>query len=335
MARYVLGGNGTGRRSVVVEAAPMTVTVTVTGGAGAVAGAWRAGRPDPDALCHTPTLLLLPHVADTSLVRVVPAGTRSFPDGATLTVVLRTERPGGGDDITRGPLPVGGLGIRDVVEITAEGGTLRVSACESAAEEALGPLATEVRARVRQTLGVDRLDPVRRIGIGLVVDVSASMTAALRDGSVRAVVDVIAGLATVVGRDVHVPACLLTDPPVWLPAGVPPGDLAAAVVAGIDRCGLGVGFRLPVDVLDADVVLVVTDAVPPAPVTDPGCRLVLTGAPATPGGRPVALAPPPPGVGATEHLLGPSRALSELVAALVADLLPTPIPPAVPEGADR
>jgi hypothetical protein len=253
-----------GDRRTTIDRRPVTIAVT-----GLPRGVFRVDVLDGDLLAPgvirpQPGVVVLTRVERKLTLRLVPEYAAEFPAGAVLTVRITTEATyeSAGDDVLVQAVDVSGRPRRDVLFIdVVDGQRLSVTANKVIRDEQLGELANAARAAARAHLR-DEVPSPRNVLVA--VDMSASMAAPLAWRSVDAVIDIVAGIAQVIGYDRELATCLLTDHAHPVPASRP-RDLAAATRLAIEGVGQGCGFRsapsdLPVH--PASVTYVVTDAVP-------------------------------------------------------------------------
>lgn len=334
---YVLDGDGVAE----LPLRPVTVALQVVGTQSPVQlqALGEAGE-DGSAVRPVPGMMVLPRVSAPTLVRVVPApGSALFPPGTTVHVSLSAGARGDVDPdrAVLTPVDVSGLSHADLVTVDRAGERVSVTAVKTAVDEPLGALGAAARTAARGVLGVDQLPPAERVDLLVVVDTSASMVGPTADGSLRAAVEVLAGLSQVVsgGREVRVGT--LGPDVSWLPA-VPAREWGTAVQAAVRAHPLTVGFRSVVPGLAGlaptrNVVgYVLTDAVPgdvaalrAAGEVEGEARHLVTLAPrsgtAAAGLPQTALDPPPAGTDAGERLLGRPDELAQVVRSLLVGVL--------------
>jgi hypothetical protein len=334
---YILAGDD----RAVIARRPVKIEVSGKDGAGttlpegAVLMAARRGEgPAPGALSPRPSQMILPRIDDgpAVVVRVLPGrGVGLFAEGTTVNLTIRTDRgrDGEGDVVVVRDVPVSGLAVCDLVALEIHDATrLQVFALAIPRNTPLGPLAAAARDATRHRLGDD--DTMRARSLLVAVDMSVSMSAAFRDGTVAATVDVVAGMSDVIGVGQELRVCLLAEHPVLLPPAEP-ADLAAATLDAAGTTGMGCGFRsvpagLPT--VAGGLTFVVTDGVPAdaamlrtARRRGEDIRLVVADR-RRPSPRaadlPVTLlGPPPGGVDAAAHLLRTPGLLSGTVGSML------------------
>jgi hypothetical protein len=326
MPNYILDGDER------VSIADRPVAVTVGGRGDVVLQAHVGGRVEPTAQVR-PDIVVLPRIVDRTVVRVVPGrGVSRFPDGTRVAVRVQTQQPPHleADTVEVRAVDVSGESFRDFLAVERSGDQVTVTALSKTDDVELSDLGRAARAEAKACLGIDRTgEPLR---ITVTVDTSASMRGPLADGSVAAVVDMVTGVAQVIGGESPLEIALLADDVTRLPE-TPLVELAAATERALSGHGFGAGFRsvLAAGRTDGPTrTYVVTDAVPADAATlRAGHRrgderhLVLLGAPgpgrAVPDGLPCTVLPAPPrGVPATEHVLRSPDLLAAVVGALVA-----------------
>lgn len=237
-------------------AAAVPVIVTAVRGDGSLV-------PEP-AIPPPPgtTVLAADQVDDVNLRARMTGG---YPPASQLTVMIEV----GVHAVQVGPLPVGGLSTQDVASLSAAEGRLRVrgGAGDVADGVSLSRIAESARAAASEILGVSRVAAIERFDAALVLDGSASMSVeALRDAALT-VVEVLAGVASVVAARPEISVAVSGAPPL----GPAPVALSAATETVTERWqsrGLASGARLGHGALyrgvpDTNTVSwVVTDDVP-------------------------------------------------------------------------
>lgn len=295
---------------------------------------------DPSAIRPAPLLMILPTVAERTLIRVEPRnGLGVFPEGTVVSITLQTDALGADvDTVHIHAVDVSGLTHRDLAAVDVESDRrLGVSALNAVEDVVLPELAAAARGEARAALEVDRVPDGYAVNLVIGIDTSASMAPAIAEGSVGAVLDVMTGLSHVIGWNKRFDVCLLADRPRWLP-DVTADELASTATREIVAVGLGCGFRsTPPELMhphgQRTVTYVVTDGPPPdhdelAAVHrgDGDVRhVVMIGGSGRTGPQDLPrtrLDPPPPGSPAVGYLLGSRRVLAELVTSLLAGCFP-------------
>lgn len=264
---YVLEGDGVAH----LPQRPVTVTLQVVGNRSQVQlRAMLDGGDDPAAVRPVPGMMVLPRIAGPTVLRVVPApGDAVFPPATTVHVALTAGSRGDVDPdrAVLTPVDVSGLGHADLVSVSGTGDRLVVAAVKTAVDEPLDAVAAAARTAARGVLGVDQLPPAEQVAVAVVLDTSASMVGPTADGSVRAVVDLLVGLAQVIGGAAQFRVGLLGREVTWLPRTAAK-DWGRAADAAVRAHSLTVGFRSAGDGLTGLapggnlVGYVITDAVP-------------------------------------------------------------------------
>lgn len=279
-----------------------------------------------------PSRMTLPNIAERTVVRVQPGQGRDlFAEGTTLDLTIRTDRTREADEdlVVVRDAPVSGLAHRDLVAITAyDDWRLQVTALALVEDVPLRPLASAARAAARQRLGSERTAVT--FDVDIAIDTSTSMARMIGDGRVGAAVEILVGLAQVIGADHDLRVRLLTPEPVTVEA-VRPIEVVEATLAKIRRTGLGCGFRStpPDPARGGDrITFVVTDALPPDLTALRGARrhgddrriVVLDGQPVPTSAADLpatVIGPPPHGTPPEAHLLQHLNILSALVGSLM------------------
>ncbi|KXX62823.1 hypothetical protein [Rhodococcus sp. LB1] len=224
---------------------PLAVSMAVVGEPGSAALAARMnGNADPSAIVHSPVLLILPRVQHETLIVAVPGEGRStFPTGTTIHVSVAVDSAQDPDP-DRAQLTardVSGLSYLELATIGPDGDRLAVTTRLEDPEVPLGPLASRARAAARAVLGVDQVPDERQTGIDVRVDTSLSMLGSVRNGGVHAIMDIVAGISSVVSADEVPRVSLIGHRSVGLPA-VDVTELAARTQEALLSSKFGVGF---------------------------------------------------------------------------------------------
>lgn len=330
MPVYVLDGSGRvslPRRALAVTADAAGVAVQLQ--------ASRDGVLDHTAVHPAPGLMILPRLAGRTDISAVPGqGLTSFPQGTILRVVIGTDSHSDPDpdraELT--PIDVSGLQFVELASIHAGAERIEVSAHKTKVDEQLGPLANQARSLARGVLRQDELADTRKVRLEVNIDSTISMLGSINDGSIKAVVDLLAGIAAVVSADPIDISLLGYSPQRLAPAA--PLEVSTLLQAELDRMPLGVGFRSvgpsPVPGGADRWVLTISDSVPAdyaATVALDGDsvrrHLVIVGLggngrlPAVDLGSTAVLAPPA-GQSTTDALLAAPAELSRVVTSMLA-----------------
>lgn len=332
MPAYVLGGSGR------VELPRRVLAVTVEA-AGVCVDVQAVGAADSLAVHPRPGLMILPRVdRPTEIVALPGAGIATFPQGTVLQVTIGVDsaQDPDPDRAELKPIDVSGLHRAELATIAPVDDRLEVSARKTEADVALSPLAARARSAARSLLRVDQLPAGERVAIDIDVDTTISMLGRIEDGSVKAVVDILAGISTVVGDDDALQINLVGRSVVPVPLSGPAGGVADAadrLQAELDRASLGLGFDSTQGWREQrgvrHVVFTVTDAVP----ADYALALAMEGAHIVhhlvaltptlsgrvPSGAAVTVVPPP-GCGTADALSTSPSELSRVVESLLADV---------------
>lgn len=251
----------------------LTIALQASGPANQVRiQAIRDGQEVPaDAVIRPrPGLLVIPQVSSRTVIRVVPtAPLRVFgPVTVSLTIAVDRRSEPDPERAVVSAVDVAGLGQRDLVALESDDqGTIVSGMGGDDTSDAISGLADAARVAAREILGVDRVPAVVATNVVVALDQSASMRGSLADGSVAAVLDVIAGVTRVLCNGRRVAACLMTSPVTWL-GDVDAGALATTVVNRSTGESSVVGFSAAEPSLrgfapdENTVTYVVTDGVP-------------------------------------------------------------------------
>jgi hypothetical protein len=146
---------------------------------------------------------------DGFVVVVPPPGNDSgFPQGTVLQAIVAVDTTNAVDpdraELT--PLDVSGLHHVELATITPADDRLVVRARKTAVDVPLNELGARARSAARGVLGVDRLPESRQVRVEVDIDTTMSMLPLIENGTVRDVVDLLTGIAAVVGRreELHV-----------------------------------------------------------------------------------------------------------------------------------
>lgn len=263
MATYILDGKGTAQ----LPRRPLVVTLSVMGRDGvATLEARRDGVLDPTVITHSAGMLILPVVErETLLVAVPSGGAATFPSGTTLhvSVAVDSSRDPDPDRAQLTPRDVSGLSYLELATVAPDGDHVVVATKLEVAEIALGALASRARIAARSVLGVDQAAPAEQRLVDIRVDSSASMLPSVSDGSVRAILDVLAGISTVVSPERAPVVSIVGSRPVSI-AVADVDQLADTVHDHLLSAQFGVGFGADGTfdgVQPGSLVVLVTDSV--------------------------------------------------------------------------
>ncbi|MGW0021791.1 hypothetical protein ACWDUD_26040 [Rhodococcus sp. NPDC003382] len=240
MPGYVLDGAG----RVDLPRQPLAVTVTALDVPVVLRVLTADGADSVSALYPKPGFAVLPKIDAEIVVVATPGTVTGFPQGTVLqtTIAVDSGQTLDPDRAELTPLDVSGLHHVELATVTPYGDRLTVTARKTAVDVPLNDLGARARSAARGVLGVDRLPESRQVRVEVDVDTTMSMSPLIDDGSVREIVDLLTGVAAVVGRreELHVNLIGHTVTPVRV------SDLRSAadeVQAALDSVGLGIGFR--------------------------------------------------------------------------------------------
>jgi hypothetical protein len=215
-------------------------------------------------------LLVIPRVDDRLVVRVVSVEAPLFaaPTLAHLSIAVDTPPGGEPERAVLGAVSLDALASRDLLVIERVGDRIRVRAAQSEGPEVdLGIVGNAARVAATQVLGVRTVDPSTALNLLVAVDGSASTKALHDDGTIDFVVNVLAGLASVIAPRMSIGAAVVgaDATPVPVPGA---GDLAPALRTEIARHRYGSGLRSSsrepagFGLKGRTMIYLVTDAVP-------------------------------------------------------------------------
>ncbi|MFD6858145.1 hypothetical protein ACFWCF_12515 [Rhodococcus sp. NPDC060090] len=263
MPGYVLDGAG----RVELPRQPLAVTVTALDVPVTVRAITTDGVDAPSVLYPKPGFVVLPRVDSEVVVVATPGNDLGFPQGTVLqaTVAVDSSHSLDPDRAELTPLDVSGLHHVELATIAPAGQRLAVAARKTAVDVPLTDLGARARSAARGALGVDRLPENRQVRVEVDVDTTMSMLPLIEDGSIRDVVDLLTGVAAVIGRREELHVNLIGRGATTLPI-VELRTAATQVQTSLDSAGLGIGFRsAAVDrshYTEPTLVFIVTDGVP-------------------------------------------------------------------------
>ena len=242
---------------------PMVVRFQTSG----AVGEYRlvAAVPEGEVLAlPRPGMLVLPRITQPTTVRILPAlGSELFPAQTVINVLIG---PDGGDpeaDYVSMTVDASMLPQRELVQLAPFGSTVRVTALGRRPDLPLGPDAEAARDLTRELLGVAFVPADRTVDIRVGVDISPSMRGFAAGGTLAAVLDTFAGIASVIDPNDELEAVLCGALATRLEA-VPIKDFAEATVAAVSQQPWSTGSR-SATLATADartVTYLVTDGVP-------------------------------------------------------------------------
>ena len=178
-----------------------------------------------------PSVVVIPSLPGPVRLRVAPEGGGAFAAGAAVGLTLVALRGGADDEIRQPEVDVAGLTQRDLVVLEPAARGIAVAAI--AGEVALEELAGRARAAAREILGVERVPAEHSLDVTIAIDGSASMGTEQAAAARGAVLDVLDGLATTIGRPNRpVRVVVAAEGLHWID-GASAGGIAAAVEARI------------------------------------------------------------------------------------------------------
>ncbi len=261
MPAYVLDGAGRvdlPRRplAVTADAGAVSIELSATAQSGGSAGAVhpRAG------------LMILPRIADVTTVSARPGnGLIAFPQGTILRVTISVDSQNDPDPdrAELRPMDVSGLHRADLATVSVGVSSLEIVSRRTEIDVALGELAAVARSSARGVLRTDRLRDGDGYSVSIDIDSSMSMLPRFDDFSAAAIVDLLAGVSTVLGDTTPIVSILgvrlNTVPECDL------RELRSVVQEVLDSVPLGVGFRSALSAQAATarhMVYTITDGVP-------------------------------------------------------------------------
>ncbi len=238
MTMFLLDGGG----QVNLPARPLVVRLH---GSGPVAehrlvAAVAVGEP---VAMHRPGLLLLPRINQTTTVRLLPRlGSELFAPQSLLTVIVGPDGNDPNADYVSISVDVSGLPLHELVRLEPQGSTVTVTALGRRLDAKLSPQAEAARDLARELLGVPYVEADRAVEVRVGVDTSPSMQPFAADGSMTALLEVLAGVASVVDPNGELEAVLCGRTTTPLPA-TPVDRFAETTVAAVARQPLATGAR--------------------------------------------------------------------------------------------
>lgn len=209
-------------------------------------------------------MIVLPRINQATTVRLFPAlGLELFPPQSLLTVVVGPDGADPDADYLSLAVDVSGLPQRELVLIEPAGSTLQVTALGRRLDLELSPHAEAARDMARELLGVPFVPSTQAVDIRIGVDTSPSMRAYATDGTLQAVLETMAGVASVIDPDGELEAVLCGRVATRL-AAVPVDRFGAVTTAAAVAQPLVTGCRsVTVDTDRPDTITyLVSDGVP-------------------------------------------------------------------------
>lgn len=166
----------------------------------------------------TAAMIVVPRVPERALIAVAPDAARATFEPGTVSITISVGEDAGAnpDLVVIEDVEVSGLRGRDlaVLETDASGVVVTGMVGAGLAARLASDLADGARVAAREILGVERVPAEEAVGVVVAVDHSASMARHHVNGSARAAVDLVVGVATVTANERGVTAHLLGAPPV-------------------------------------------------------------------------------------------------------------------------
>lgn len=267
MPTYIL--DGTGRAS--LPRRPIMVRMNIDGQPDCARMQALSESPGVSVGVHpNPGLMIVPRVDGPVVLRLLPAaGLAAFPQGTTIHIAMQVDSTGGQepDRAVLTPLDVSGQPFLEFASLAPDGGSVTVTALRTTVDRPLGELAHQARVQGRALLGVDRVPEQFQINMIAGVDASASLRATTSDGAAEAVLEILAGLSTVIGSDLGLRTCFLGRGVDWVP-DTSAGDVARRTMDLLADQPVVSGFRSAARELtglypnDNTVTYVITDGIP-------------------------------------------------------------------------
>jgi hypothetical protein len=250
---------------------PLTVTLRVDGGQSVARLTVRRDGQEIIPAVTRPDLIVLSNVEGRIVVSAVPVQNDYFPLNTVvnLTVVVEDRASFDPERAVLVPVDVSGLGRRELITIDSHEGALDLKAVQSSTYENLSPLANSARGVARELLEVHCVAQEPAFNVSLAVDGSRSAVPLREDGTFQALVEVITGVAQVVGYGGTIRTIVVDDTTTLLPDC----DLAMLPAALMDALGERIpstGFRIAGGTIEAaagthefeQLLYVLTDAMP-------------------------------------------------------------------------
>lgn len=245
---------------------PITVrAVTVPrGGQLRVRAVDEEGAPidPPRARMPEPGLLILPRVDGRVRLRVSRSDGAAFPTGTSVSMSIAVERANDPDPrVARLTTEVSGLQVSDVAALVPSGQDVAVSLLQEASERPLLGLAGEAAGAARALVGAHRVPQSEGCDMAVLVDASGSMSPWVADGSLGAVLSVLAGVDHVSGRSAGLDVRLADASSSW--QSVEPGTVGEIVAGQLAALPPQSGLRTrPYEPAPGQAWVVISDAVP-------------------------------------------------------------------------
>jgi hypothetical protein len=298
-----------GPRTPRVQIPNQALSISITGSVEGAALYVHAGDAEHNTISVNPHVVIVPAIADSGLmVGVEPVGTATFGHHTIVHLSIAPDSPDEVDpeQVAFDTVDVSGAQAMELAVLTPRGNRIEVAA-RAVGENPLSPLASIARTAARRSAGKRQYSSAGPLWIA--VDTSASMKKSFDDGSVGAAIDMIVGVADVVGiRDVG--ATLVGTR--CTPVDAPVAELAQAVSKVPIRWSAGVRWsQLP----DSQRTIVVTDWVNSS--LNSRFRVMCISDDARLRAAGPLLPPPPSGIRAEQHLDANLALVDEVAAALL------------------
>lgn len=216
-------------------------------------------------------ILIVKRVDRRVVISLSPASpAQTFPPGTVMNFTVGVDGPARADPerAVLSGVDASGLGVQDLLSLEPVGDYLSVTPHMS--HSPVSPLVGVAKAAevaTRELLGSERVDTTSSVNVVAAVDGSASMLWAWRDGSVRAVLEILVGVSRVISPDRLVVGAVVTDGVEWI-ALPDAGHLAASVEAAQATATLGTVFHAGAPALAGrfpnqnTITYLLTDALP-------------------------------------------------------------------------
>lgn len=187
--------------------------------------------------------LVLPRLSGETTVRLLPdAGSKLFPSQSVLTVLVGPDGADPDADHVQISADVSGLPVADLFVLRPGTGSITVTALGRRKDTTLPPHAELARDVTRELLGVAFVPAAEAVDLVVGVDCTAPMRASVESGELEAVLEILAGVASVLDPDGDVDAVLCArEAKLLRPESI--GEFARTTMAEVSQRPLVTGLR--------------------------------------------------------------------------------------------
>lgn len=241
MPTYVLDENKPAR----IRTGAVRVQVHASAAArGLTLKAVSGGAPAEGAISPAADLLVLPRLSGRTTVVVTAPRGGMFANGSVLNITVSLDGVPTADPerAVLSNVDVSGLATRDLVSLELVDDSILLTSNVGGGELPLSALAKVAQVATRAILGVDSVDATAALNVVVAVDGSASMLRPTRDGDLEAMLEVLAGVSSVISPGRSLRGAVVTGDVQWVEPQHA-GHLATEIAQVQEERALGIGFR--------------------------------------------------------------------------------------------